>query len=121
MNRSGRLRYVWLGVITLVMAIALPSRVDLQVWMLRLTNSCPGCSLGYVKLSNLDLAGANLRGADLHGAVLTNVDLSHADLREANLRDATFNGVRIKGTKLCNATLLNALNPTLVMGQHQCD
>ena len=114
-------RFAWLLFITLVMAIVLPSRVDLQMTFLRLTKRCQKCSLSYVKLQNINLNHADLRQADLRGAIFTNVDLSYADLRGANLRNARFNGVTLTKTRLCGAVLPDPKNPTLVLGDFGCD
>jgi len=99
------------------MMMTLPSKLDVQKMALRLTKRCRSCSLGYVKLRNLDLQYADLRQADLHGAVLTNVDLSYADLRGANLRNVTLINVVLTDADLCGAVLPNSATAMLVSEQ----
>jgi uncharacterized protein YjbI with pentapeptide repeats len=50
---------------TLVVLILLQAEAPIQVVLLRMTKSCPGCRLVGVEINGADLSGANLRNARL--------------------------------------------------------
>lgn len=103
-----------------LLAFLLPSRVDLNVWKLKLTRQCLRCSFRHTELNNMDLSEVDLRYTDFYGATFSNVDLSHADLSYSNLKNATFNGVVLRETRLCGIIPPDALNPTLMVGRADC-
>lgn len=104
-----------------------------QVRLARSGESCPGCNLFQIDLSNRELrgrdfaharlrqadltlgvfSGARFRGADMrdveaYGAVLTAADLRDADLTNAGLVGAVLDGADLTGAKLDGANLSGA-------------
>ena len=98
---------------TLLLTLALPDPITLNLWNLRLTKRCRDCHLFGARLTHADLSGADLRNADLRWAHLTSVNLNGADLSGANLRNARLYDVTLKDTNLCGATLMDAVKSSV--------